>query len=178
MLKGSSDFLGLNHYTTHYASRQPAKEYTIRAEDGNGGIAADQKAHLSYNPDWSRTSMGWFIVPLGFRKLLNWIDQRYGSLPIYVTENGCSVAADSREEAVDDEARSDFITAYTDAMLSAIKEDGVDCRGYCAWSLMDNFEWCRGYDMRFGLVYTDFKTLERTPKASFKRYQQIINGYK
>lgn len=178
MLKGSSDFLGLNHYTTHYASRQPVTEHAIRPEDGNGGMAADQQVYLSCDPSWPRTSMGWFVVPSGYRSMLNWIHQRYNGLPIYVTENGCSVAADSREQAVDDAFRGDFIQAYTDAMLSAIDEDGVDCRGYCAWSLMDNFEWCCGYDMRFGIVYTDFETMERTPKSSFKTYQNIIQRSK
>ncbi len=174
LLKGSADFLGLNHYTTHYASRQPAAQHSVAAEDGNGGMADDQKVHLSYDPSWERTSMGWFIVPSGFRSLLNWIHHRYGGLPIYVTENGCSQAAENREMAVKDEVRSTFITAYTTAMLEAVKTDGVDVRGYCLWTMLDNFEWCRGYDMRFGLVFTDFQTLDRTPKDSFYTYQIII----
>jgi len=176
LLKGSSDFLGLNHYTTHYASREPAKINTAAPSDGNGGIGTHQKVHLSYDLDWQRTSMGWFVVPWGFRKMLNWVHQRYGGLPIYVTENGCSVAADSREAAVDDRFRADFITGYTDAMKAAILKDGVDCLGYCAWSLMDNFEWCKGYDMRFGLVYVDFESMERTPKASYETYKSIIGS--
>ena len=174
LMRGSCDFLGLNHYTTHYASRQPVSDYAVADEDGNGGIAEDQQVHLSYAPSWQKTSTGWYVVPWGFRKLLNWIHQRYGQLPIYVTENGCSVFADSKNEAIDDQFRCDFIQGYTDAMLAAMTEDGVDCRSYCLWTLMDNFEWCRGYNMRFGLIHTDFETRQRTPKASFERYREII----
>lgn len=174
MLKGSSDFLGLNHYTTHYASREPAPENPIKSEEGNGGIMSDQKVNLSHGDDWKKTSMGWFVIPWGFRSLLNWIKARYGDLPIYVTENGCSVAADSRDEAVKDDFRADFISEYTQAMFQAVEEDGVNVQGYFCWTLLDNFEWCRGYDMRFGLIYCDFETQERTPKSSFNRYAEII----
>ena len=45
--------------------------------------------------------------------------------------------------------------------------DGVDVRGYFHWSLLDNFEWARGYAPRFGLVHVDYKTQVRTPKASY-----------
>lgn len=176
MLKGSADFLGLNHYTTHYASRERPGQHSVAPENGNGGMADDQHMHLSYDPSWPVTDMGWYVVPWGFRNMLNWIHQRYGGLPIYVTENGCSVAASSRDEAVNDQFRGAFIQSYTDAMLAAIEQDGVDCRGYCVWTLMDNFEWCRGYDMRFGLIYTDFATMERTPKTSFHTYKSIIEN--
>ncbi|MBL6918952.1 MAG: family 1 glycosylhydrolase, partial [Puniceicoccaceae bacterium] len=80
------------------------------------------------------------------------------------------------ETAIDDTERSDFIKSYTDAMNQAIEEDGVNVRGYFCWTLMDNFEWCHGYDMRFGLIYCDFETLERTPKASYYAYREIIQN--
>lgn len=176
MLRGSTDFIGLNHYTTHYASREPAEVNPVAPENGNGGISSDQQVHLSFDSDWKVTSNGWYVVPWGFRKLLNWIHARYGDLPIYVTENGCSVEADSREDAVDDQFRADFIRGYTDALKAARDEDGVPVRGYFCWSLMDNFEWCRGYAMRFGIVYCDFNTYERAPKSSYFEYQKILSG--
>ena len=78
LLKGSVDFLGLNHYTTHMASVVPATEHEIGATEGNGGMADDQEVYLSFKPEWSRTGNGWFVVPWGFRKMLNWIEARYG----------------------------------------------------------------------------------------------------
>jgi len=176
LLKGSADFLGLNHYTTHYASREPADDNPVESEDGNGGMSGDQQVCLSSDSNWHVTSMGWFVVPWGFRKMLNWVHERYNGLPIYVTENGTAVAADNVDAAVDDQERADFVKSYTDALKLAVEEDGVDVRGYFCWTLMDNFEWCRGYDMRFGLIYCDFETLERTPKTSYYAYRDIIKG--
>ena len=176
LLKGSVDFLGLNHYTTHYASRSNQVENRIAAEDGNGGMMADQQVCLSADPEWPVTSMGWFVVPWGFRKMLTWIHRRYAGLPIYVTENGTALADNNVGTAIDDHERVVFIQHYTAAMKQAIAEDGVNVKGYFAWTLMDNFEWCRGYDMRFGLIFCDFKTLERTPKASYHAYREIIKS--
>ena len=177
MLKGSADFLGLNHYTTHYASRSAeGVANAVAVEAGNGGMSEDQQVYLSADPDWPVTSMGWFVVPWGFRKMLSWIYQRYKGLPIYVTENGTAVANNDATTAIDDSERAEFIQAYTDAMKQAIEEDGVDVRGYFCWTLMDNFEWTRGYDMRFGLIFCDFETLERSPKASYHAYREIIRG--
>merc|ERR1712130_748036 len=75
---------------------------------------------------------------------------------IYVTENGWSLKADTHQVGVVDTDRMYFYANYTSEMLKAIKEDGVDVRGYFAWSLMDNYEWEMGYTERFGLVYNDY----------------------
>jgi beta-glucosidase len=176
LLKGSVDLLGLNHYTTHLASRHPAPQHGVRAEDGNGGMGEDQQVCLSTNPEWDVTDMGWFVVPQGFRRMLNWVGNRYPGLPIYVTENGCAVKADTVEEAVEDTPRVQFLQDYTQALRQAVEEDGVDVRGYFCWTLMDNFEWARGYDLRFGLVHCDFDTLTRTPKSSYYAYRDLIHS--
>merc|ERR1712190_349611 len=55
-----------------------------------------------------------------------------------------------------DSGRLYYYANYSSALLSAINEDGVDVRGYFAWSLMDNYEWERGYVERFGTVFNDF----------------------
>ncbi len=175
LVKGSVDFIGLNHYTTLYASREEPEVGGMSAIEGNGGISEDQHVYLSADPAWEKSSMGWSVVPWGFRKMLKWIETRYGDFPIYVTENGCSVAADTREQAVDDTFRKDFVIAYTDALKESVELDGVNVQGYFCWSLMDNFEWTRGYEMRFGLTYIDYQTQERIPKSSFYAYQSIIS---
>jgi beta-glucosidase/6-phospho-beta-glucosidase/beta-galactosidase len=65
-----------------------------------------------------------------------------------------------------DAPRVDYFAGYLNALVEAVAE-GVDVRGYMAWSLLDNFEWADGYSCRFGVVHVDYKTLVRTPKDSF-----------
>lgn len=176
LIKGSVDFLGLNHYTTHFASLQPSAENAVGVGAGNGGMAEDIKVHLSSDPRWEKTSFGWFVVPWGARKMLGWIAARYPGLPLYVTENGCSVEEPDADTAQNDEFRCRFIQSYTDAVKQAAHDDGVDVRGYFCWSFIDNFEWARGYSQRFGLVRCEFATLKRIPKKSYYRYRDIIRG--
>lgn len=176
-LKGSVDFLGLNHYTTHFASATPPSAHTIAPEDGNGGMAADQGVYLSADPSWHRTAMGWFVVPWGFRKMLNWVHQRYPNLPIYVTENGCANPLPEEENSQCDQFRVAFLQAYLAALLDAKQLDQVPVQGYFCWSLLDNFEWAYGYSKRFGLVHCDFASGERRPKQSFYFYQQHIRDH-
>jgi len=115
-----------------------------------------------------------YSVPWGLRKLLSWVKRRYGDVPILVTENGWSTrGGETVEEGIADGARVLFLANYTSELRRAIYEDGVDVRGYYAWSLMDNFEWERGYTERFGLVYTNFETLERHPKASARWFAAV-----
>ena len=177
LLKGSSDFFGLNHYTTMLTS-EPGSNRRIEREvvRGNGGIYGDQNVTLSRGEDWQVTDMGWSIVPWGCRKLLEWIDQRYGHPPIYITENGCAMPGeDDRATALNDTRRVDFLESYLAACHEAIS-NGVDLRGFMYWSFMDNFEWSFGYGKRFGLHWVDYKTLERQPKASAKRYAEICRS--
>jgi beta-glucosidase len=102
----------------------------------------------------------WLLVyPQGLRGLLKWVDKRYNHTPVYVFENGVSVPGETSlpiEEAVHDTFRLNYYNDYISNMASAINEDGVDVRGYFAWSLMDNFEWADGYNVRFGMVYVDY----------------------
>jgi beta-glucosidase len=74
---------------------------------------------------------------------------------------------------VHDPARIDYHDAHLRAVAAAAA-DGVDVRGYFVWSLMDNFEWAAGFDERFGLVHVDFATQARTPKDSYRWYQQLL----
>ena len=93
---------------------------------------------------------------------------------LYVTENGAAfddiVEADG---AIHDEARQRYLADHLEQLHKAIT-DGIDVRGYFAWSLLDNFEWCHGYTKRFGLVHVDFDTLERRIKDSGIWYAKTI----
>jgi beta-glucosidase len=72
-----------------------------------------------------------------------------------------------------DAARIDFVSRHLEAIALAMAQ-GVDVRGYFLWSLLDNFEWNSGYTKRFGIVYVDYVTQQRTPKASALWYQNLI----
>jgi beta-galactosidase len=174
LILGTSDFFGLNHYTTMYASHGKGEE-TERNIAGNGGISEDQEVDLSLDKDWKLTSMNWAVVPWGCRKLLEWIDQRYDHPEIYITENGCAYADEKIDGQVDDQDRLDFYQGYLQACQEAM-ENGVNLKGYFAWSFMDNFEWASGYEKRFGLHYVDFETLERTPKNSAYWFRRVISA--
>ena len=172
MILGSSDFFGLNHYTTMYAS-----DATNNKEEssvyGNGGLSADQDVNLSISPEWKLTSMQWAIVPWGCHKLLKWIAERYDNPPIFITENGCAFDDILVEGAVHDEERLAFFQGYLSAIHEAI-EQGVNLKGYFIWSLMDNFEWASGYSKKFGITYINEKTLKRIPKNSALWYKNVI----
>lgn len=172
MIHGSSDFFGLNHYTTMFAADATGK-FEQGSVYGNGGLSEDQDVNLSVDPAWGLTSMQWAIVPWGCRKLLEWLNKRYGHPPIVITENGCAFDEKLVDGEVNDYQRVDFFKGYLSEIHQAI-ENGVDLQGYFAWSLMDNFEWASGYEKRFGIHYVDFKTLERTPKASAKWLAEVI----
>jgi beta-galactosidase len=176
LIKGSSDFCGLNHYTGMYAA-EPSKEgrIAVGAPSGNGGMAEDQRVELSEDPTWRKTGMNWNILPWGCRNMLKWIDERYDHPPIYLTENGyASSEEDDLSVAMQDDGRIEMVGSYLEACHQSINEDKVDLRGYFLWSFMDNFEWAFGYSMRFGLHHVDFETGKRTPKKSAGWYGGVM----
>ena len=155
------DWFGLNHYSPHYV--------TAGADNPLGVNFGSAPANVP------RSVMGWPIEPEAFRETLIGIHRRY-RLPVYVLENGtaCRDEIDT-DGAVIDEPRIDYLRKYIAAMFEAINA-GADVRGYFVWSLLDNFEWGSGYSQRFGLVYVDYPTLRRIPKASFRWYAELIKS--
>jgi beta-glucosidase len=112
----------------------------------------------------ARTGLDWPIEPEGLSATLTGLASRFPRLPpVYITENGCAYPD---EVGVPDDNRIAFIRDHLEAAARAAR-DGVDLRGYFHWSLIDNFEWARGYAPRFGLVHVDYATQVRTPKASY-----------
>ena len=123
----------------------------------------------------THTETGWEVWPDGLYDVLTWVRRRYGNLPLYVTENGAAFYDPpvAPGPVLDDPLR----VAYLDAHLGAVRRaiaDGVDVRGYFAWSLLDNLEWAHGFRKRFGIVHVDFATQKRTPKASARFYSEVI----
>ena len=132
-----------------------------------------------YVGEWKRpfgmphNELGWDIKPEAMRWGVKHFYKRY-KLPIYITENGLTchdwVSLDGK---VHDPNRIDFLNRYLRCLRQAADE-GCDVRGYFQWSFMDNFEWAAGYNPRFGMVYCDYQTLERTPKDSAYWFKSVI----
>jgi beta-glucosidase len=154
------DFLGVNYYTRG-VTRYSAREYPLRA------LTVRQ-------PNSAYTETGWEVYADGLYDTLRWIAGRYGSVPLYVTENGAAFYdPPSTGSLVDDTLRVEYLRTHLSAVRRAM-DDGVDVRGYFAWSLLDNFEWAHGYSKRFGLVHVDYATQVRTPKASARFYADLV----
>lgn len=170
LIKGSADFVALNHYTTNYVGARSTK---VNAPEANGGVPlVPWKSYyhdINGNPIGLGAQSFWLhSVPWGFQKLLEYIHKTYDAPEIYITENGFSVYGEhlkQREDALTDIDRVSFYRDYLEAMGKA-QANGVNVKGYIAWSLMDNFEWARGYDERFGSVYVDRSTQQRYLKDS------------
>lgn len=124
-------------------------------------------------PGFPITQMDWNILPQGLYYGAKFLYERYGK-PIAITENGMANAdLLFLDGHVHDPARIDFVVRYLSALEQA-EHDGCELLGYFYWSLLDNFEWCQGYERRFGLVYVDYETFERTKKDSFYFFREVI----
>ena len=120
--------------------------------------------------------MGWPITPDGLSTMLVRWHKEFGErLPeIFITENGCAYPdGPDSEGKIHDQLRISYIKKHLNAILDAL-DQGVNIGGYFQWSLMDNFEWSLGYQKRFGIVYVDYGTQERTLKESAHWYSQVI----
>lgn len=122
----------------------------------------------------ARTDIGWEIDASAIERLLSQLYERYSLPPCYITENGaCYNMGPDEGGLIDDQPRLNYLHDHISAIANA-RGDGIDIRGYFAWSLMDNFEWTEGYTMRFGLTYVDYNTQERTVKKSGNWYRELL----
>jgi beta-glucosidase len=161
-IKQPVDFLGVNYYAPAYVADAPQSLFG---------------AWFGAVPSGTRfTAMGWPIDAGGLTEILITLRDRYGDPELYVTENGaCYNDPLGSDGAVHDEDRVTYLREHLAAANAALTA-GVKLRGYFVWSLLDNFEWSEGYSRRFGIVHVDFKTLKRTPKASFAYLADAIRG--
>jgi beta-glucosidase len=162
-LRTSFDFLGINYYTRGLTKHDPAN--TV------------ERATRVRNPRATYTETSWEVFPQGLTDILLWTTERYGRIPIYITENGAAfydppTATGGR---VEDPLRGNYLRHHLHAILDAI-DQGADIRGYMVWSLLDNYEWALGYSKRFGIVHVDYETLQRTPKDSARYYAGVVRG--
>jgi beta-glucosidase len=158
------DFLGINYYTRTVTAFDPAAE-PLRA------ARVRQGQHL-------HTTLDWEVYPPALTDVLMWVHNRYGSIPLFITENGAAFDDPPAVEGpiLDDPLRVAYLRDHLWAAHEAMRQ-GVDLRGYFVWSLMDNFEWRAGYFKRFGLYHVNFETQRRTPKASARFYSGVIDTH-
>jgi beta-glucosidase len=168
VISGPVDFLGVNYYFRHHVREAPGEAA------GPSEIFADLQARGIVPHDAEKTAMGWPVEPEGLTQILLRIKDEYSPVPIYVTENGRAVYDYVDPEGkVKDEERISYLDAHFRAAHDAMQQ-GVDLRGYMVWSLLDNFEWAEGYSKRFGIVFVDYGTQRRIPKASVRWYTDVI----
>lgn len=161
------DLLGVNYYDISRVEHRPGS---------SGGGARPGSWDVAFLPPPGEvTTMGWGVRPHGLTLLLSQLAERYPGIPMMVTENGAAFDDEVGDGSfVDDQNRLRYISSHINAVHDAI-EQGVDVRGYFAWSLLDNFEWAHGYHQLFGIVRVDFETMERTMKASALWYKDFLS---
>ncbi|HET6431986.1 GH1 family beta-glucosidase [Dyella sp.] len=155
------DFVGINYYTRAVVKDDPAQQ-PLRA-------AAVRQPHRTH------TETGWEVFEQGLVDTLMAFRERYGDIPLYITENGSAFYDPPTVEGavLEDPLRVDYLRRHLRALHTAMAA-GANVKGYYAWSLMDNLEWSLGFAKRFGLYHVDFATLARTPKASAHFYARVI----
>jgi beta-glucosidase len=163
------DFLGVNYYRRHTvtASRPAGAE----AEELPGSLGAWSMVP----PGVGVTAMRWPIEPTALTELLVALQRAYAPGRIVITENGAAFDDVVGPAGVEDPARISYLREHIEAAREALGA-GVALAGFLVWSLLDNFEWSEGYDRRFGLVYVDFPTQERIPKASAHWFAGLIDA--
>jgi len=153
--KGTLDYFGLNYYTADIARFDltlPGELFGRRTFPA-GAELDDIKANASYPP-----GLGWS---------LRWVHDHFPKLPIYITENGFGDAADRMRPA--------YLISHLRELLRYVNFNW-DIRGYYHWTLVDNFEWERGWTQRFGLYALDTQTQARTPRGSAGLYAEICRS--
>lgn len=156
-----TDFLGMNIYYADF----------VRATKAKPGYEI-----LPFPKGYPQTTLGGWLktTPQAMYWGPRFVTEVYGAKDIYITENGYGAfeELDAKGE-LHDLHRRDYLRQYLLELRRSIA-DGVQVKGYFAWSFMDNFEWADGYSVRFGLCHTDYKTQKRTPKLSARWYTEVI----
>jgi beta-glucosidase len=151
LTKDKHDFLGINYY------------FRVRLKQKEGSWLPEVEDVTEGERELS--DVGWLIYPHGLYDVL--MDLADFKKPIYITENGIA--------AEDDTKREKFLVNHIAEIYHAIK-GGVNVQGYFHWSLLDNFEWEKGFGPKFGLVAVDHQTFQRTIKPSGLLYAQIAQA--
>nr|XP_003478769.1 lactase-phlorizin hydrolase [Cavia porcellus] len=165
-IRGTADVFCLGSHSARLV-RHATPALTPPAYQSDPELTAEE------DPAWVATALH-RAAPWGMRRLLTWVKEEYGDVPIYITANGVGLTS----AEVEDTDRIFYHKTYINEALKAYRLDGVDVRGYSAWSLMDSFEWLLGYTVKFGLYHVDFEDVNRprTARASASYYTEVITN--
>lgn len=161
-LKTPLDYVGFQYYSPIYTQQAPNDEQNFF------GVWFD-----SAKDGTEVNDLGWEISPEAFDQYFNDYKARYGTdIPVIITENGYAGYEEIQDGVVNDEKRINYLKRH----IEVVRSNHLDiCKGYFAWSLMDNFEWADGYTPRFGLVYVDYDdNCKRIPKESYYWYKKFL----
>lgn len=169
LIRGSADFLGYNYYS----SRLVALNYSDYNPQDEPSWRSDSRIIPSTNSTWKRAKSTWlYNVPQGLHDALVWFKNNYNNPLVIITENGWS-----DEGETEDNDRIEYLKSHLVAISKSIDE-GCNVIGYTTWSIVDNFEWLRGYTEHFGLYTVNLTspTKERTPKKSAGFMREVIKN--
>jgi beta-galactosidase len=163
------DWLGVNYYTRfvikgkrNFLAKLFAGISAVPEIVPNYGFGCQPN---SQSADGRPTSdMGWEIYPEGMLDALK--SMAKFAKPLYITENGIADA--------EDKLRPKFLEDHIAVLEKAVEEEKIDVRGYFHWALTDNYEWARGFKMKFGLFAVDLQTKKRKKRKSAETYKRII----
>ena len=155
------DFLGLNYYWEDAVAFDPQSPEEFRVVETH----------------YDQTQMDWDIVPEGLYRQVRWVNETYGPLDLYITENGAAFEDTLNADGTrcHDPERIDYLRRHL-KVCRRLEEEGIPLKGYFLWSLLDNFEWAFGFTRRFGIVYVDYGDFRRIKKDSYHFYREVIAG--
>ncbi|XP_066159983.1 probable inactive beta-glucosidase 33 isoform X1 [Oryza sativa Japonica Group] len=165
-IRGSFDFIGINHYYVIFVQSIDANEQKLRDYYIDAGVQGEDDTENIQCHSWS----------LG--KVLNHLKLEYGNPPVMIHENGYSDSPDIFGKInYNDDFRSAFLQGYLEALYLSVR-NGSNTRGYFVWSMFDMFEFLYGYRLRFGLCGVDFTAAARTRylKNSARWYSGFLRG--
>ncbi|SIN83769.1 6-phospho-beta-glucosidase [Carnobacterium alterfunditum] len=173
-----NDFIGINYYQPMRVianDSNTSREITRESSTGGAGAVSYDGVYQTVKvPDHSYTKWGWEISPEALLDGMHLLKNEYGNIPIYITENGLGDEDPIVEGEIKDAARIDYIEKHLKFVKKGISE-GLNIKGYFAWSVIDLLSWLNGYKKQYGFIYVDHKDhLNRKKKDSFYWYQEVI----
>jgi beta-glucosidase len=173
IVRGSTDFIGINHYTSVYVSdRSSSVDSELR--DYHADIAATFRFSRNDPPTGQFIPYNMPDDPQGLQLMLEYLTDTYENVPVYVQENGYGQFFN---DSIYDHNRVEYLSGYIGSSLTALR-NGANVKGYFVWSFLDVFELLAGYFSRYGLYHVDFQDpeLPRQPKLSAQWYSKFLRN--